>query len=97
MTIERTVGLPPLLIRPTREEAVVVLATILERHAVDGAAARRGAESSPFAAPLDAVVGELRRYRDAGATAVMFDMPSPYDGATLEAMAGPVRAALDRG
>jgi len=93
--IERTVGLPPPLIRSTRADAVDALATILERHAVDGSAARRAADSSPFAAPLDAVVAALRQYREAGASAVMFDLPSPYDQATLEALAGPVRAALE--
>jgi alkanesulfonate monooxygenase SsuD/methylene tetrahydromethanopterin reductase-like flavin-dependent oxidoreductase (luciferase family) len=95
--IERTVGLPPPLIRSTREDAVDALASILERHAVDGTAARRAAQGSPFAAPVDAVTAELREYRDAGASAVMFDLPSPYDPATLEALAGPVRAALDQG
>ncbi len=94
-TIERTVGLPPLLIRSTRGEAVDALAVILERHAADAEAARRAATASMFATTIEAVVAELRRYRDAGASAVMFDLPAPYDRPTLEALAGPVRAALD--
>jgi alkanesulfonate monooxygenase SsuD/methylene tetrahydromethanopterin reductase-like flavin-dependent oxidoreductase (luciferase family) len=94
-SIERTVGLPPPLIRATRDDAVDALAAILERHAVDRPASRRAAASSPFAGSPDRVVAELRRYRDAGASAVMFDLPAPYDRATLEALAGPVRAALD--
>jgi len=92
--IERTVGLPPPLIRATREEAVETLADILERHAVDHAAARRAAEASPFADTLDAVIARLRAYREAGASALMFDFPPPYDRETLEALAGPVRSAL---
>jgi alkanesulfonate monooxygenase SsuD/methylene tetrahydromethanopterin reductase-like flavin-dependent oxidoreductase (luciferase family) len=95
--IERTVGLPPPLIRATRDEAVAALAAILERHAVDRSAARRAAERSPFADSLDRVVAELRRYREAGASAVMFDLPAPYDRPTLEALAGPARTALDAG
>jgi alkanesulfonate monooxygenase SsuD/methylene tetrahydromethanopterin reductase-like flavin-dependent oxidoreductase (luciferase family) len=96
-TIERTVGLPPVIIRPSRAEAVDVLADILERHATDRAAARRAAESSPFADTLDAVVTRLGAYRDAGANAVMFDLPAPYDRATIEAMAGQVREAVGTG
>jgi alkanesulfonate monooxygenase SsuD/methylene tetrahydromethanopterin reductase-like flavin-dependent oxidoreductase (luciferase family) len=93
-SIERTVGLPPPLIRDSREEAVDALADILERHAIDAAAARRAAAASPFAGPMGAVVDELRRFREAGASAVMFDLPAPYDRQTLEALAGPVRASL---
>lgn len=93
--IERTVGLPPPLIRGSREEAVDALAAILERHAIDGAAARMAASASPFAGPMDVVTDELRRYRDAGASAVMFDLPAPSDRPTMEALAGPVRAALE--
>jgi hypothetical protein len=59
--------------------------------------ARRMAEGSPFAGPVPAVVAELRRYRDAGLSAAMFDWPAPFDRPTLEALAGPVRAALDEG
>jgi alkanesulfonate monooxygenase SsuD/methylene tetrahydromethanopterin reductase-like flavin-dependent oxidoreductase (luciferase family) len=94
-SIERTVGLPPLLIRETRDEAVEALAEILEPHATDIGAARRAAEASPFAATADHVADLLRRYRDAGASAVMFDLPAPFDQSSLEALAGPVRAALD--
>ena len=59
------------------------------------AAALEMAEGSPFAGPVDHVVAELLRYRDAGLEAVMFDWPAPFDRQTLEALAGPVRAALD--
>jgi len=92
--IERTVGLPPPMIRASRDAAVEALTDILERHAVDRAAAQRAALASPFADTAEAVIALLRAYRDAGASAVMFDLPSPYDRATLDALAGPVRAAL---
>jgi alkanesulfonate monooxygenase SsuD/methylene tetrahydromethanopterin reductase-like flavin-dependent oxidoreductase (luciferase family) len=92
--IERTVGLPPVLIRETRDEAVEALAEILEPHATDRAAARGAALASPFATTAEDAVDLLRRYRDAGARAVMFDLPAPFDRATLEALAGPAREAL---
>jgi alkanesulfonate monooxygenase SsuD/methylene tetrahydromethanopterin reductase-like flavin-dependent oxidoreductase (luciferase family) len=95
--IERTAGLPSPCIRKTRDEAVETLAGILEHHAIPRAAAMRMAASSPFAGPVEAVVAELRRYGDAGLRAVMFDWPAPFDRPTLEALAGPVRAALDDG
>jgi alkanesulfonate monooxygenase SsuD/methylene tetrahydromethanopterin reductase-like flavin-dependent oxidoreductase (luciferase family) len=94
-SIERTVGLPPPCIRATREDAVDALTAILEHHGIPGAHARRMAADSPFAAPLASVVAELRRYREAGLSAAMFDWPAPFDRPTLEALAGPVRAALD--
>ena len=82
------------MIRASRDAAVEALTDILERHAVDRVAAQRAALASPFADTADAVIAHLRAYRDAGASAVMFDLPSPYDRATLDALAGPVRAAL---
>ena len=96
-TIERTVGLPPPLIRGSRAEAVDALTDVLERHAVDRATARRAAEASPFADTTEAVISRLSAYRDGGASAVMFDFPPPYDHKTLETLAGPVRAALGAG
>ena len=93
--IERTVGLPPPLIRSNRAEAVDALALILGRHATDPSAARHAAQASPFADSVETVAALLRGYRDAGASAVMFDLPATYDVLTLEALAGPVRAAVD--
>jgi alkanesulfonate monooxygenase SsuD/methylene tetrahydromethanopterin reductase-like flavin-dependent oxidoreductase (luciferase family) len=95
-SIERTAGLPPPCVRPTREEAVETLAGILEHHAMPRDDALRMAAASPFAGPVEAVVAELGRYRDAGLRAVMFDWPAPFDRPTLEALAGPVRAAMNR-
>ena len=94
-SIERTAGLPAPCIRPTREAAVEALTAILQQQAMPYEAALEMASGSPFAGPVDSVVAELRRYREAGLGAVMFDWPSPFDRPTLEALAGPVRAALD--
>ncbi len=96
-SIERTAGLAAPCIRATREEAIDVLAGILERQAMPRADAVRVASASPFAGPVDAVVKELRRYAEAGLSAVMFDWPAPFDRATLDALAGPVRRALAEG
>ena len=93
--IERTAGLSPPCIRPTRDAAVEALTEILVQQAMPPDAARRMAEGSPFAGPSDAVVDVLSRYRAAGLSAAMFDWPAPFDRPTLEALAGPVRAALD--
>jgi alkanesulfonate monooxygenase SsuD/methylene tetrahydromethanopterin reductase-like flavin-dependent oxidoreductase (luciferase family) len=92
--IERTAGLPPPCIRPTRDAAVDALTDILVRHAMPPDAARSMASGSPFAGPGPAVADTLRRYRDAGLSAAMFDWPAPFDRPTLEALAGPVREAL---
>jgi alkanesulfonate monooxygenase SsuD/methylene tetrahydromethanopterin reductase-like flavin-dependent oxidoreductase (luciferase family) len=94
-SIERTAGLAAPCIRATHDEAIEVLAEILEHHAMPRAEAVRVASSSPFVGPVESVVMELRRYREAGLGAVMFDWPAPFDRATLEALAGPVRATLD--
>ncbi len=94
-SIERTAGLAAPCIRATREEAVEALTGILEQQAMPHAAAFQMASGSPFAGPVASVVAELRRYRDAGLSAAMFDWPAPFDRRTLEALAGPVRAALD--
>lgn len=94
-SIERTAGLAAPCIRPTREEAVDVLTGILEHHAMPHADALRIASASPFVGPAESVVAELRRYRAVGLDAAMFDWPAPFDYPTLEALAGPVRSALD--
>jgi alkanesulfonate monooxygenase SsuD/methylene tetrahydromethanopterin reductase-like flavin-dependent oxidoreductase (luciferase family) len=96
-SIERTAGLAAPCIRPTRNEAIEALAGILQKQAMPRADAVRMASGSPFVGPLEDVVGELRRYRQAGLDAVMFDWPAPFDRVTLEAMAGPVRRALQGG
>jgi alkanesulfonate monooxygenase SsuD/methylene tetrahydromethanopterin reductase-like flavin-dependent oxidoreductase (luciferase family) len=94
-SIERTAGLAAPCIRPTRDEATDALTRILQRQAMPQAEARQIATNSPFAGTVATVVAELRRYRDAGLGAVMFDWPAPFDRPTLEALAGPVRSALD--
>ncbi len=92
--IERTAGLAAPCIRPTRDEAIEVLTGILQQQAMPYDDALRMASGSPFVGPVEAVVEELRRYREAGLSAAMFDWPAPFDRVTLEAMAGPVRRAL---
>jgi alkanesulfonate monooxygenase SsuD/methylene tetrahydromethanopterin reductase-like flavin-dependent oxidoreductase (luciferase family) len=94
-TIERTAGLPAPCIRPTREAAVEALTEILQQQAMPYEAAHKMASGSPFTGPAETVAAELRRYHDAGLDGVMFDWPAPFDRPTLEALAGPVRAALD--
>ena len=94
--IERTAGLPPPCIRASRDEAVEALAAILEREAIPRAAALDMAARSPFADTVGMVTERLREHRDAGLQAAMFDWPAPFDRTTLDALAGPVREALDR-
>jgi alkanesulfonate monooxygenase SsuD/methylene tetrahydromethanopterin reductase-like flavin-dependent oxidoreductase (luciferase family) len=94
-SVERTAGLPPPCIRSTRPAAIEALAEILQHQGMPEAEAARAAAASRFAGPVQSVVAELRRYRDAGLGAVMFDWPAPFDRPTLEALAGPVRAALE--
>lgn len=94
-SIERTAGLAAPCIRATREEAVETLARTLELQAMPRSAALEMATASPFAGTVDSVTDALRGYRDAGLSAAMFDWPAPFDRPTLEALAGPVRAALD--
>jgi alkanesulfonate monooxygenase SsuD/methylene tetrahydromethanopterin reductase-like flavin-dependent oxidoreductase (luciferase family) len=95
-SIERTAGLPPPCIRATRDEAVEALAAILEREAIPRSTAVDMATRSAFVGTVDMVVAGLREYRDAGLEAAMFDLPGPFDRATLDAFAGPVRDALTR-
>ncbi len=95
--IERTAGLAAPCIRPTRDEAVEVLAGILRHQAIPPDEALRIATGSPFTGPVEVVVDELRRYREAGLSAAIFDWPAPFDRITLEAMAGPVRRAMSDG
>lgn len=91
--IERTVGLPPVLIRDSRDEAVRDLARILARHGTPPAEDEAAAAASPFAATAAEVESLLRAYAAAGASAVMLDWPSPFDRPTLEALAA-IRARL---
>jgi hypothetical protein len=67
---------------------VQALAAILERQAMPREDALAMAERSPFANTAHEVTAVLRRYRDAGLNAAMFDWPAPFDRQTLEAMAG---------
>lgn len=91
--IRRTVGVPPVCIRATREEAVDALAAILARQG-GGAASRAWAASSRLADTEDVVVAQFRAWRAAGAEEAIVDLPTPLDDETLDRLAGPVRERL---
>jgi len=93
-SVRRTVGLPPPLIRDDRAEAVAELEQQLVRHGLAPDAARSASELSPFVGDIGQVVAQLRAYRAAGATEVIFDWPLPADETTLLALTGPVRSRL---
>jgi alkanesulfonate monooxygenase SsuD/methylene tetrahydromethanopterin reductase-like flavin-dependent oxidoreductase (luciferase family) len=93
-SVARGVGLQPVCIRDSRDEAIAALGSILERHQAAGDTAAAWAASSPFATTEAGAIDLLRAYREAGAGEVMFDWAAPFDGETLERLAGPVRAAL---
>jgi alkanesulfonate monooxygenase SsuD/methylene tetrahydromethanopterin reductase-like flavin-dependent oxidoreductase (luciferase family) len=93
-TIRRTVGLGPPLVRGSAGAARQALATILLGQGMRSTAAATVAAGSPFAGTVDDVVRALVDYRAAGVEGVMFDWPAPFDPATLDALAGPVRDRL---
>ena len=95
--VRRTAGQAPVFIRETRDEAVAGLADVLVEHGLDGPTAAAAAADSPYADTAPAVTRRLRAMRDAGCQEVMFDWPAPFDPATLDALAGPVREALAAG
>jgi alkanesulfonate monooxygenase SsuD/methylene tetrahydromethanopterin reductase-like flavin-dependent oxidoreductase (luciferase family) len=92
--IRRTVGVPPALIRPTATAARESLARILIGHGMAPPEGAETARNTPFVGTEDDIVRALERYRDAGAEAVVFDWPAPFDEATLDALAGPVTQRL---
>jgi len=94
-SIKRTVGVRyPLLVRPSVDVARNVMVGILERHSMTAAHAVEIATDSPLVGTVDNVVRVLEAYRDAGAESLMFEWPAPFDPATLDALAGPVRDRL---
>lgn len=86
--IRRTVGIPPVLIRPSRALAVDALTAILARYGGGEAQARGWAESSPLADTAEVVAGHLRGWRAAGAEEVVIDQPWPFDDETIGWLAG---------
>jgi alkanesulfonate monooxygenase SsuD/methylene tetrahydromethanopterin reductase-like flavin-dependent oxidoreductase (luciferase family) len=92
--IRRTVGVPPICIRDSRDAAVSALAAILERQGGNPIQARAWAASSPLADTQDAVIRLLRAWRAAGAEEAVVDLPSPLDEETMGRLAGPVRERL---
>jgi alkanesulfonate monooxygenase SsuD/methylene tetrahydromethanopterin reductase-like flavin-dependent oxidoreductase (luciferase family) len=93
--VERTVGLPPPLIRAHRTEAVTALAGRLVRHGLAESDAITAAEGSALVGSVADVAVTLARYAQAGASEVIFDWPPPADEATLVALAGPVRDTVE--
>lgn len=92
--VRRTVGVPPICIRDSRDAAVAALAAILEMQGGDPIQARAWAASSPLADTQDSVIRLLRAWHAAGAEEAVVDLPSPLDDETMERLAGPVRERL---
>ncbi len=92
--IRRTVGVPPICIRDSRDGAVKALTETFARQGGDPADARAWAESSPLADTEEVVAGLLRAWHAAGAEEAIADLPSPRDEETLERLAGPVQDRL---
>ncbi len=92
--IRRTVGVPPICIRDSREGAVEALMAILARQGSSPTDARAWAESSPLADTEEVVGGLLRAWHEAGAEEAIADLPSPRDEETFERLAGPVHELL---
>jgi alkanesulfonate monooxygenase SsuD/methylene tetrahydromethanopterin reductase-like flavin-dependent oxidoreductase (luciferase family) len=88
--IRRTVGVPPVLIRDSREAAVEALAAILGRYGGPPERARAWAASSPLADTDAVVAGLFRGWRAAGAEEAIIDQPWPFDGETFERLAAMV-------
>ncbi|MEA2609037.1 MAG: hypothetical protein QOJ75_1280 [Chloroflexota bacterium] len=93
-SIRRTVGVPPVCIRDSREAAVDALTAILQAQGGEPVRAREWAASSPLADSQDAVVRLFRAWHDAGAEEAIVDLPSPLDDESMERLAGPVRERL---
>lgn len=86
--IRRTVGIPPIHIRATTDEARRSLAAILERHGIGRDEAIATATDDRFAGSLDDILRALRAYVAVGAEEVISDWPAPFDDETLERLAG---------
>ena len=92
--IRRTVGVPPICIRTSRDGAVEALAAILAQHGGTAADARAWAQNSPLADTEEVVAGLLRAWRTAGAEEAIADLPWPLDDETLERLAGSMQDRL---
>jgi alkanesulfonate monooxygenase SsuD/methylene tetrahydromethanopterin reductase-like flavin-dependent oxidoreductase (luciferase family) len=85
--IRRTVGVPPVCIRDTREAAIDALGTILGRYGGPPERARAWAASSPLADTAESVAAQFRGWREAGAEEAIIDQPWPLDDETFERLA----------
>ena len=84
--VERTIGLPPPMIRSTRAEAETETIDVLTAHGMPLPLATDYARTSPTVGTAESVAATLRQYRNAGADGVVFDWPAPFDGETLVAL-----------
>ena len=92
--IRRTVGVPPVCIRDSRDGAIEALTGILAQQGGSPADARAWAESSPLADTEEVVAGLLRAWHEAGAEEAIVDLPWPHDDETLERLAESVQTRL---
>ncbi len=87
-SIVRTAGVPPLHVRSTRAEARRSLAAVLRANGIGAEEAAGIAEADPFAGSPDDVLSALDAWAAAGAAELIFDWPAPFDGESLERLAG---------
>lgn len=85
--IRRTVGLPPVSIRPTRDAARSALADRLRANGISAREAVATAAGSPLAGTPHEVAAALRSFALAGAEEAIVDWPAPFDDRTLDALA----------
>lgn len=85
-SVERTIGLPPPMIRSTRAEAEAATIEVLTGHGMPLAVATDYAATSGTVGTADSVAATLAAYRAAGADGVVFDWPAPFDAETLAAL-----------
>jgi alkanesulfonate monooxygenase SsuD/methylene tetrahydromethanopterin reductase-like flavin-dependent oxidoreductase (luciferase family) len=86
-TIRRTVGLPPVSIRATRDEARRALLERLRTQRLDLPEAEALAAGSPLVGTASDVAGALDAYAQAGADEAIIDWPAPFDDETLDRLA----------
>jgi len=87
IAVRRTVGIPPIAIRASRDMALDALTDRLVRSGLAPADARETARMSALADTAPAVMDRLDAWRRAGAEEVIVDWPGTPDGETLERLA----------
>jgi F420-dependent oxidoreductase-like protein len=87
LSIRRTVGQPPPMVRSSTSRARRDLAAVLVRHGMPAAVAPETITANPYAGPVSAVGDRLAAMAEAGASLVIFDWMAPFDPETLDALA----------